>query len=125
MRFPFTSTAAPEGTLVSHTVPPKGCRTTAGISWGLEPTSTSRRSSWYPGMLIVTVWRPGAPVIAHGVVQAVSGLPSMVAVAPPGLLMIVTGCGVACGRRDGGRFVAGSDSGSVGLLSTGGATGGI
>ena len=42
-------------------------------------------------MLIMMVWRPGDASMLQGVEQAVSDFPSKVALAPPGLLMIVTG----------------------------------
>jgi len=42
-------------------------------------------------MVMEIVWRPGVASSQHGALQAFSGFPSNVAVAPAGLLMIDTG----------------------------------
>src|ERR1051326_3654250 len=95
MGLPSTITEAPEGTVVSSGVPPGACNTMAGSSMGLDPTSTSRRSIWYPGRLRTSTCLPGGASISHGVVQPTSERPSKTAVAPPGRLMTVTGWAAA------------------------------
>lgn len=90
---PFTRMEAPGGALVIINVPDGARRSTAGSSTGPVPTSTWRCSIWYPGMVTARLWRPGAASSEQGVVHAMSGRPSNVAVAPLGLLITVTGWG--------------------------------
>src|SRR5437764_14232172 len=67
-------------------------------------------------MLTVSVWRPGEASMEHGVVQAVSGRLSSIALAPAGLVMMLTACAVPdCGARFGGSSgVAGFFASSLG-----------
>src|ERR1035438_9479353 len=80
-------------------------------------------------MVMEMVWRPGVASSEHGALQAFSGSPSNVAVAPPGLLMMATGwveamagAGLArgFGSGPGGRPAGGVWAASAGVVAAGG-----
>src|SRR5208283_5548907 len=77
-------------------------------------------------MAMETVWTPGAASSEHGVEQAVSRLPSRVAVAPAGLVMTVTSAG--SGGNASVLFRAGGSGGGWAFFcvaNTGDASGGL